>query len=337
MPRTNKSSISLLRVVPFLFPVIFIWAAASLQIDVLYGAVLLHFLIIAAELTIGRRFADTPIPTFIGGSTTFEDACLIAWAALHLLVLSTTLYFVGTSTLTYRQVFAVGALFGYSINTFSAAAAHELLHRSSPAQRFAAQLLYAVMLYPHFPTVHLVSHHHYAGTSRDCQTPKPQQSVHAYLIQALVGGIRIAASPQARTLDGQLQFRVTLSLMLLAASLGLKMPAVPLFLITQGLFSFLLVETINYIQHFRLPQPDGNRTSGDPDHANQDLNFISRCLLFNLPLHAAHHDQPGLRYSELSAIPEGASSILGYWCSFWLAWLPPLWHNQHFNHRENRG
>jgi hypothetical protein len=54
-------------------------------------------------------------------------------------------------------------------------------------------------------------------------------------------------------------------------------------------------------------------------------------------LHAAHHDRPDLTYSELSAVPEAGSFVLGYWCSFWLAWFPPLWHILYFNHRLNRG
>jgi len=286
-------------------------------------------------LTIGRRYAGTPIPVFIKGSTAFEDVCLLAWAGLHVVVLAATLYFVGSAELTYRQVFAVGALFGYSINTFSAAVAHELLHRDLAAQRFAAQLLYAIMLYPHFPTVHLASHHRWAGTDRDCQTPKSRQTVHGFLVQTFVGGIQAIRTSQARALDRQLRFRALLSLLLLAAPLGFKLPALSLFLVTQGLFSFLLIETINFIQHYRQPQHEGHPADSDLGHANQDLNFISRCLLFNLPLHAAHHDQPELTCSELSAIPTARTSVLGYWCSFWLAWFPPVWHSLHYNHRLN--
>jgi alkane 1-monooxygenase len=336
VPKSDKSPVALLRLAPLLFPFIFLCTAMNGAIATLYAAVLLHFLIIAAELTIGRIYARAPVPVFIKGSTAFEDTCLRAWAGLHVVVLGAMMYFVESTELTGRQIFAVGALFGYSINTFSAAVAHELLHRGQAAQRFVAQLLYAMMLYPHFPSVHLASHHRWAGTDRDCQTPGPRQSVHAYLVQALVGGIRTIRASQARAPDWLLRFPVLMSLLLLAGPLALNMPAVSLFVITQGLFSFLLIETINFVQHYEpLPRED------DPDanvsrHANQDLNFVSRCLLFNLPLHAAHHDRPELSCSELSAIPAARTSLLGYWCSFWLAWLPPLWHSLHCNRSLNR-
>ena len=327
MLRPIKSPIALLRLAPLLFPIVFLCAAVNGVIATLYAAVFLHLLIIAAELTVGRRFAEVPIPVFVEGSTAFEDVCLFAWAGLHVAVLGATLYFVASTELTGRQVFAVGALFGYSINTFSAAAAHELLHRDRPAQRFVAHLLYAVMLYPHFPTVHMASHHRWAGTDRDCQTPKPCQSIHAYLVQAFAGGIEAVQTPQARARDGQLRFRVAVALILLAIPLCLGMPAVILLLITQGLFAFLLIETINFVQHYEHAADSGS------GHANQDLNFVSRCLLFNLPLHAAHHDQPDLPYPELCPTPAARASRLGYWCSFWLAWLPPIWHSWHHNPR----
>jgi fatty acid desaturase len=128
-----------------------------------------------------------------------------------------------------------------------------------------------------------------------------------------------------------------LSLVLLAAPLGFNIPVLLLFLITQGLFSFLLIETINFIQHYEKPQRDSDLIDNNPRPVNQDLNFVSRCLLFNLPLHAAHHDRPELTCSELSAIPAAGTSRLGYWCSFWLAWLPPVWHSLHYNQRLNQG
>ena len=292
MLRPIKSPIALLRLAPLLFPIVFLCAAVNGVIATLYAAVFLHLLIIAAELTVGRRFAEVPIPVFVEGSTAFEDVCLFAWAGLHVAVLGATLYFVASTELTGRQVFAVGALFGYSINTFSAAAAHELLHRDRPAQRFVAHLLYAVMLYPAIPTVQWQAITAGRGL---IAIAKLQSLVSPFTptFQAFAGGIEAVQTPQARARDGQLRFRVAVALILLAIPLCLGMPAVILLLITQGLFAFLLIETINFVQHYEHAADSGS------GHANQDLNFVFRCLLFNLPLHAAHHDQPDLPYPEL--------------------------------------
>jgi alkane 1-monooxygenase len=321
----NISATALLRLLPFLFPVVFVFAAILGSISVLYAAVALHVIAIAAENTIGRLLSAVPIVPLLRASTFFEDACLVIWPIAHLTALVAALWLLAHAEPTARQVFAMGAIFGYSISIFSAAAGHELLHGRSRVARLCSDFLYAAMLYPHFPAVHLASHHRWAGSTRDCQTPRPGQHIHSYLIQALVGGLRTVPRPQAGALDPHLYARV------LAATVGVTTlglvggwPAMS-FHIVQGLFSFIVVETLNYVQHYKL--------SGVADRqsnlANQDLNFVSRCALFNLSLHASHHLDQNSHYSQLSPISGAPSCCWGYWTSFWLAWTPPAWSHLH--------
>jgi alkane 1-monooxygenase len=334
---SNLAPIALVRTVPLLFPLVFVWTAVTGALASLYAALALHLLIIVSELTVGRRWAGVPIPRLVEGSNRFEDTCPLAWCVLHIVALAAVLSFVESAELSYRQVFAVGAFFGYSINAFSAAAGHELLHCGRPLQRTAGRLLFAMMLYPHFPSVHLSAHHHWAGTDQDCQTPRPQQTIHAYLVQTLFGGPLAARTPQARALDRQLPVRALACLLFVAAPLMFA-PVLSVFLIVQGIFAFLVTETINYVQHYQPSRDDPSETGVGSTH--QDLNFVSRAMLLNLPLHAAHHDRPGLHYADLTPSAETETSQLGYWCSFWLVWLPPLWHSFRYNlrwrHHESR-
>jgi hypothetical protein len=127
--------------------------------------------------------------------------------------------------------------------------------------------------------------------------------------------------------DRRLPLRLILSASLVLTSLACEAYGVAFFLIVQGAFSFILIETINYVQHYRRPgTPDAGQAA---KYANQDLNLVSRYLLFNLPLHAAHHVRPALTYSELTPISGAATFKLGYWWSFWLAWSPYLWDRLH--------
>ena len=326
--RPSLAPVALIRAAPLLFPLVFVCTAVTGILSTLYAALALHLLIIASELTVGRRWSHLAIPKLVEGSTTFEDLWPVLWCVLHIVALVAALSFVGSADLTWRQVFAVGAFFGYSINAFSAAAAHELIHRESPAQRAAGRLLCAIMLYPHFPCVHLSAHHHWAGTDLDCQTPRAEQTIHAYLVQALFGGLRAASTAQARALDRGLPVRAMVCLLAVAAPLMFA-PVLSAFMIVQGLFAFLVIETINYVQHCPLPDHDHSEAAAGPTH--QDLNFVSRALLLNLPLHAAHHDRPGVHYANLTPRAEAATLRLGYWCSFWLVWLPPVWHSLRHN------
>jgi fatty acid desaturase len=217
--------------------------------------------------------------------------------------LAAALYLIAHAEPTARQLFAIGATFGYSINTFSATVGHELLHRKSAAARLCSDILYTVMLYPQFPAVHLASHHRWAGSDRDCQTPRAGQQIYPYLHRALVGGLRTASTGKAAVLDPHLRARVAACVLCMAALALADALQEMIFLVVQGAFSFIQVETFNYIQHYkhvRSPSKDGDQPSA---LANQDLNFVSRCLLLNLPLHASHHSHQSLPYFDLGPIP----------------------------------
>ena len=129
------SATALLRLLPLLFPIVFVSAAAIGSISVLYAAVAMHLIIIGAENTVGRILFKVPIAPLLQGSTVFEDACLLFWPALHLMALGATFYLIVHVEPSIRQVFALGAIFSYSINVFSATAGHELLHQNSRAAK----------------------------------------------------------------------------------------------------------------------------------------------------------------------------------------------------------
>jgi alkane 1-monooxygenase len=325
------SPTALLRLVPYSFSAIFVLAAVAGSISVLYAAVALHLTIIAGENTLGRRLASMPVAPLRQGSALFEEACLLAWPWAHAAALIAALYLIIQSQPTARQTFALGAIFGYSINIFSATVGHELLHRNSPVARRCAGILYAAMLYPHFPAVHLASHHRWAGTERDCQTPLPGQQIYPYLGRAFVGGWRIAMSARAAALAPYPGWRIAAGVAAPAALALLGAHSAAVFLVIQGLFAFIVIETLNYIQHFRAVGAGGERAT----LANQDVNFISRCVLFNLPLHASHHCDEQSVYPLLRPIAGAPSYCWGYWTSFWLAWTPPLWN--HFHNRKAHG
>jgi alkane 1-monooxygenase len=312
---TLPIALALLRVLPLLFPLIFVCAAVTGTIFLLYAAVGLHIIIIVAENTIGRRLYKIELGPLSERSTRFEDLCILIWPMLHLLALAAAMYLILQLHPSSRQVFAMASIFAYSINTFSATAGHELLHRTLPVSWACADVLYTTMLYPHFPTVHFASHHPWAGSSRDCQTPRPGQSIYPFLVQTLIGGMRIiAATPMA--LDLRARWRVAAAFFGGLAFFYFGGWKVFMFYVVQGLFAFILIETINYVQHY------SPVASSSP---NQDLNFISRSILFNLPLHASHHADEHTHCMQLKTLSGAPSYRCGYWTAFWLVWAPPLW------------
>ena len=327
-------TVATLRILPSLFPCIFILAASIGSIQILYAAVALHWVIIGTENAIGRPLSKVATASLLSRSTLFEDVCLLFWPFLHLAALVAAFCLIIDIQPTARQIFAIGAIFGYSINIFSAAAGHEMMHRQNGPARIFSAALYAAMLYPHFPLVHLASHHRLAGSTKDCQTPQPGQTIHSYLYQALCGGFRCLWHPEAATLDMHLRSR------LLGSTFGLALLSlvgswrILMFLLVQGVFSFIVIETLNYVQHYKQTAPWADSDS-DLQLANQDLNFISRAILFNLPLHASHHKDQDIHCANLAPVLNAPSYCWGYWTSFWLAWIPPLWNYLHQREAES--
>jgi alkane 1-monooxygenase len=313
-----------LRALPFAFPLIFVCAAILGSITFLYAAVMLHVAVIGAENTAGRWLAKASGGPSAQISKNFEDACLFAWPAVHLAALMAAQFLIIRLDPPIQQAFAIGAIFCYSVNTFAATAGHELLHRPSPAARACGDVLYATMLYPHWPTVHFASHHRWAGCDRDCQTPRAGQRIHSYLYQALIGGLRVTyAAPT--TFDPRLRWRAVVGLGATLALCFVGWWQILIFLVVQAAFSFLVIETLNYVQHYNPIDDRASPFDDRPRLANQDCNFVSCCMLSNLPLHAAHHVDEGVHCTELVPIPGAPSHCRGYWTSFWLAWIPPLW------------
>ena len=46
--------------------------------------------------------------------------------------------------------------------------AHELMHRNTKSERFLADLLMGMSVYGHFRTEHILVHHRFVGTKKDC-------------------------------------------------------------------------------------------------------------------------------------------------------------------------
>ncbi|MBI3677961.1 MAG: fatty acid desaturase [Proteobacteria bacterium] len=304
------------------------FAAVINSIAVLYAAVAIHLTIIAGENTIGRHYSNEPNESALAQGSA-SQAPLFVWAICHAVALSAAIALIARSRLTAHQIFALGAIFGYSINLFSIVVGHELLHRRATAPQICADILFAMMLLPQFPTVHLASHHRWAGTTQDCQTPHAGEQIYPYLWRALYEGLCLSLSRSARAHEPYLLRRTAITLALIALGSIYGWPVL-LFLVVQGVFAFLVLETLNYVQHYAVERP----VPGIAQAANRDINFVSRCILMNLPLHDAHHTHPSLSYSELTRVPDAQTYCWGYWTSFWIVWLPPLW--QHLQRQRVR-
>jgi alkane 1-monooxygenase len=227
----------------------------------------------------------------------------------------------------------VGVVAGVAINT-----AHELGHKRETAERRLARLALAQAGYGHFYVEHNHGHHVRVATREDPASSRLGESVWAFLPRTVLGSLRSAWHLEARRLNRRRQrtwsrhndvltaWALTAALYaLLAVCFG---PAVLPCLLFQAACGILLLETVNYLEHYGLlreRRPDGRYERVAPRHSWNSNNTTSNIFLYQLQRHSDHHANPLRRYQTLRHFDEAPQLPSGYASMIVLAWLTPLW------------
>lgn len=95
-----------------------------------------------------------------------------------------------------------------------------------------------------------------------------------------------------------------------------------------GVFGFLLLETINYIEHYGLRRkqlPNGKYERVLPIHSWNSNYFMGRIMLYELTRHSDHHYLASKKYQILDHHEESPELPVGYPSAMLIALVPPLW------------
>ena len=101
-----------------------------------------------------------------------------------------------------------------------------------------------------------------------------------------------------------------------------------IFTTTTGIVGFILLETVNYIEHYgllRLPTKSGRYERVREMHSWNSNHVIGRIILYELTRHSDHHYKSSKKYQILDCHDESPQMPYGYPTSMVLAMLPPLW------------
>jgi alkane 1-monooxygenase len=231
---------------------------------------------------------------------------------------------------------AIGLILGLGIcgGVIGINVAHELGHRTSVWYKFAAHLLLLPCSFLHFYLEHNYGHHKQVATPNDPATARKGESLYRFWLRSSGQGY-----VHAWTISRELYRR--------KASLIPIMPIYHLIILGyyiligyffgwSGVFclaissavSILLLETVNYIEHYGLEReklPNGTYEQVQANHAWDSEQLIGRIALFELSRHADHHQHSSKTYYQLN--PQIASYKLptGYPGSMILAAIPWLW------------
>lgn len=240
----------------------------------------------------------------------------------------------GSATPTLGAALAAGVAVGWVTGSLGITYAHELGHRRSRLDRLIAWLLMGSVLYAHFMIEHYRGHHPRAATWADPATARRGESLWRFLPRTLAGSWRSAwalesawlARRQQSWLASPLAWAVAMQAAGLVALGALVGWLAVVFWVTQAAMAVLLLETVNYIEHYGLERRmrDGRPEPFSQHHAWNADAALTNALLANLQRHSDHHVHPWKPYETLQALP-GPQLPAGYAGCVLLAAVPRAW------------
>ena len=231
-------------------------------------------------------------------------------------------------------VFSVGIVLGSNgINV-----AHELGHREDRVSQWCAKLLLLPSHYTHFTIEHNFGHHSKVSTPEDPATAKLNQSVYSFWVTSSTKQYVNAWKLQGQLLEAKHQKFWSLQNAMLVNAFLQVCYVVLLFVLfstttvflalSMGLIGFLLLESINYIEHYGLLRE--RRKSGryypvKEVHSWNSNHLLGRILLYELTRHSDHHYKASKKYQLLDYHSTSPELPFGYPTSILIAFIPPLW------------
>jgi alkane 1-monooxygenase len=268
----------------------------------------------------------------------FFDALLYLNIPVVFILLFTFLYRADNGLYTMGELIGLVASIGVTLGACGINVAHELGHRDSKWEQFLSKTLLLPSQYMHFFIEHNRGHHKFIATEQDAATAKYKESLYVFWVRSIIGQYTNAWKLENKRLERaekriigiqnemiiftffQLIFIVSISLIFSSFVLMLYLSI--------ALISVLLLETINYVEHYglrRKKQPNGRYEQVQVWHSWNSNHKLGRIILYELTRHSDHHFQSNKKYQILEHKDKAPQLPVGYPSSMLLALIPPLW------------
>jgi len=305
----------------------------------LWATPLLIFgLIPLAELLIGGDEVN-PTDAEVADRTSDWRYKAVIYAALPVQVGVVALLIVQVAAGAYVGVELLGAVVtaGLCCGGLGINIGHELGHRPDVREQLMAKLLLGTTLYAHFFIEHNRGHHSRVATPDDPATSRRGEWLYTFWVRSVLGGLRSAWDLEATRLRRRDQrvigwqnemVRLMGAQILAVVAVGLAFgPLAAAAWMGAGLIGALLLETVNYLEHYGLARERDARGRYErvrPEHSWNSNATLGRLLLFELTRHSDHHAHPKRPYPVLRHFEEAPELPTGYPGMILLALVPPL-------------
>jgi alkane 1-monooxygenase len=242
------------------------------------------------------------------------------------------------SNLSLSEIIGTTLSLGVILGANGINVAHELGHREKLYEKILGKILLVPSHYTHFFIEHNHGHHLHVSTPDDPSTAKYNQNLYSFWIQTVTGTytkawqiqkkLNIVENRNFLSLKNDMfwftiiQISYLLSIYLL---FGVKGVLLAFF---AGIVGFLLLETINYIEHYGLKR--NQLTSGrfervSEKHSWNSNHVLGRIILYELTRHSDHHYKSQKKYQILEYHDISPQMPYGYPTSMVMSFFPPLW------------
>ena len=216
--------------------------------------------------------------------------------------------------------------------------AHELGHRKEKIHHVLSQILLLPALYMHFYIEHNRGHHRFVATNDDPATARMGDWLFVFWVRSVIGCYVKAWKLEAErltkkqlspfSLDNQMITFTVVQVLYLLAVYALSSATGLLIILATAVVGFLLLETINYLEHYGLQRKvrDNGRYERVRPHHSWNANYtFGRIALYELTRHSDHHFIASKKYQVLDHHEDAPVLPFGYPAMILIAFVPPLW------------
>jgi len=216
--------------------------------------------------------------------------------------------------------------------------AHELGHNKSSLDKTASKILLLPSLYMHFIIEHNIGHHMRVSTPEDPASSRKNENLYSFWFRSITKSYTHALTLEKKRLSKSehgfysihnqmfqfifIQLAYLFIIFFFFGMIGLYAA------IAMAIGSFLILETINYVEHYGLVRQklsNGKYERVTKRHSWNSNHILGRIFLYELTRHSDHHYKASKKYQVLDHHDESPQLPLGYPGSLLLALIPPLW------------
>ena len=209
--------------------------------------------------------------------------------------------------------------------------AHELVHRTrEKISMWFGNWLISLSFDMAFAIDHVYGHHKDVCLKKDSATAQRGQSIYHFIISSSLGQFitaykieqrRKKSIYQNRLLQSTVRSIIIVSIMFMIGGVYGLIIALSIALVAK-----ILLETVNYIEHYGLVRKEGQRVY--PRHSWNSNHLMSNIMLYNLSRHSHHHEKAYLEFWELEPYDDAPEMPYGYLSMIYIALLFPWWYHR---------